>query len=553
MNDMINININGVRDVTVNKGIRLLDIVNQCATLLDNPCVGATINNEIVSFDSVINKDCNLVVFDKHSINGYKMYQAGLKFLLGSVLKKLYGSECDIRFNNSINNGVHANIVYDKVVTKEDIDTIKEEMNKLVDEDLKFIRLNVNSKEAFNFYEKLGYYEKAENIHNISNQIVALYKLNNYINYFYVDMPYSTKCLNDFDIIYINDNEILLMFSSDDKNAYENYMKVIDCYKKSHDWLVGMDVPYVSTINKIITNSKFTDLIRTSEIDYNNRIYEVAKDVIAKNTKFLLLAGPSSSGKTTTAKKFMLTLKSMGLDPMVISIDDYFVNKDDTPLGEDGQPDFECLEAIDIETFNKDLNDLLAGKEVDLPRYNFVLGKREYNGNHVKLSDNGIIVMEGLHTLNDKLIPSIDKSLMYRVYLSPFIAVNIDRHNYISSTDLRLIRRIIRDNNNRGYDVSKTIDIWQKVRRGEEKNIFPYMSNADTVLNTALPYELSVLKIYATPLLFSITNDSPYYEEARRLIYFLRNFFPISSEYVDEESIIREFIGGSVFRNEGDK
>ena len=265
-----------------------------------------------------------------------------------------------------------------------------------------------------------------------------------------------------------------------------------------------------------------------------------------------MLAGPSSSGKTTTAKKIMLTLQSMGVKPIVISIDDYFVDRGQTPLDSNGKPDFECLEALDVESLNKDLNNLLLGNEVDLPRYNFILGKKEYKNNYVKLDENGIIIMEGLHTLNDKLTPSISNDLKYRVYLSPFIAVNIDRHNYISSTDLRLIRRIIRDNNNRGYDISKTLEIWQSVRNGEEKNIFPFISNADAILNTSLPYELSVLKIYITPLLFSINNDSPYYEEARRLIYFLRNFFPISSEYVSEESIIREFIGGSVFRNEGD-
>lgn len=553
MNDMITININNIRDITVNKGIRLLDIVNQCGTLLDNPIVGATVNNEIVSFDSSINKDCNLVVFDKNNINGYKMYQAGLKFILGLVLKKLYGDKCDIRYNHSIHKGVHANIIYEGIIDKDDITKIKEEMNKLIDADLKFNKLIVDSKEAYNYYHRMNYIEKADNVHNISNQVVSLYKLNGYLNYFYVDMPYSTKCLNDFEILYINENEILLMFSSNEKNAYENYAKVINCYKKSYDWLIDMDIPYIDSINKLITDGKFTDLIRTSEIDYNNRIYEVAKDVINKKARFLMLAGPSSSGKTTTAKKFMLTLKSMGMNPMVISIDDYFVDKDKTPLDSEGKPDFECLEAIDVATFNKDLNDLIDGKTINLPKYNFVLGKREYNDNYVQLGENGIVIMEGLHTLNDKLTPSIDKSLKYRVYLSPFIAVNIDRHNYISSTDLRLIRRIIRDNNNRGYDVTKTIDIWQKVREGEEKNIFPFMSNADAVLNTSLPYEFSVLKIYATPLLFSVTNDSPYYEEARRLIYFLRNFFPISSEYVDEESIIREFIGGSVFRNEGDK
>ena len=551
MNEKIALNINNKKTIEVDKGIRVLDIVNSCSFLIDNPCVGVTINNEIVPFEYRVNKSCNITLFDYHDINGYKMYQAGLKFLLEVALKKVFGNSCDIRFNHSIDKGLHATIEYKDIITDDDITKIKEEMDKLVSYDLRFFKVNVDSKEATNYYKKVNYLEKSDNVHNISNQIVTLYKLDNYINYFYVDMPYSTRCLNDFDILNIGNNDIALMFEKG--KTYDKHLKIIECYKNSYNWLEDMGVPYSSSINKLISNGKFIDLIRSSEIDYNNRIYDIAKDVIKNNTKFLMLAGPSSSGKTTTAKKFMLTLKSMGMNPMVISIDDYFVDRDHTPVDEDGKPDFECLEAIDVEAFNKDLNDLISGKAVNLPTYNFILGKREYNDNLVKLDDKGIIIMEGLHTLNEKLTPLIDNSLKYKVYLSPFIAVKMDRHNYISSTDLRLIRRIIRDNNNRGYDVSKTIEIWQSVRNGEEKNIFPFIGNADAILNTSLPYELSVLKIYATPLLFSITNDSPYYEEARRLIYFLRNFFPISSEYVGEESIIREFIGGSVFRNEGDK
>ena len=274
-------------------------------------------------------------------------------------------------------------------------------------------------------------------------------------------------------------------------------------------------------------------------------IAKVVDEIINNHDiKFILVAGPSSSGKTTTNSKIASYLEALGYDAIKISLDDYFVNREDTPKDENGKYDFECLEAIDVKLFNEDLQRLLNGEEISLPIYNFISGKREYPKKYVKLKENSIFLIEGLHALNDKITEGIDNKYKYRIYLSPFIPINIDMHNYVSTLDLRLLRRIVRDNRTRGYDCLKTIDNWQSVRNGEEKYIFPYIHQADVIINTALAYEVGVLKVYVEPLLLSVGVDSEYYEEARRLIGFLKQFFPIPGEYVNDDSILREFIGG---------
>jgi uridine kinase len=556
MNSKVEIKINN-NIISVDKNTTIRDIVNTYKDIVNYPIVGVKVNNEIVNYNYKVVRPVNVNFFDSNDLNGYKMYQAGLKFVLEVALKNAFGSDVDIEYDHSMARGIHATILNKHDFNKNDTVELKKAMLKIIENNLPFIKLNIESVEASNYYDSIKYYEKSLNIHNITNQIIILYRLDKYINYFYTEMPDTTGVLTKFDLTYINSNEIALMFPTPHTNnsvpAYIHYGKVIDCFKQGKDWLNRIGIPYVSDINNIIENGNVKDLIKTCETNLDNNIHQVALTAINKGIKYLLIAGPSSSGKTTTAKKIALNLRSQGMEPIMISTDDYFLDREYTPMNSDGTPDFEGLNAIDIDGLNKDLNDLVAGKEVKLPSYNFISGHREYSNKTYRLKENGIVVMEGLHTLNDELTKKLDKNLKYKVYLSPFIPVNIDRHNYISTTDLRLLRRIIRDNNNRGYDVAKTIECWQSVRKGEEKNIFPFIDQADEVINTSLAYELGVLKVYVIPLLYSITNSSPYYPEARRLIYFLKAFFPISSEYVSHDSIIREFIGGSSFRNEGDK
>lgn len=304
-------------------------------------------------------------------------------------------------------------------------------------------------------------------------------------------------------------------------------------------------MPYISDLNKTIGNGKIKDFIRSNELIFSLNIAKAVDNIISnRDIKFILISGPSSSGKTTTTSRISSYLEALGYNTIKISLDDYFVDRDKNPVDENGKYDFECLEAIDVEAFNNDLNRLLNGEEITLPTYNFITGKREYSKDKVMMKENTIFLIEGLHALNDDLTINVEDKYKYKIYLSPFIPLNIDEHNYVSTIDLRLLRRIVRDNRTRGYDIFKTIDNWQKVRYGEEKYIFPYIHQANVIINTALAYEIGVLKVFVEPLLLSVGVDSNYYEEARRLIDFLKQFFPIPGEYVNDESILREFIGG---------
>ena len=330
---------------------------------------------------------------------------------------------------------------------------------------------------------------------------------------------------------------------------YIHYKNVIKCYEDSKLWAGALEIPYLADINKKISESKIEELVKITETHFNNQIYNLVNKFVKSKARFLMFAGPSSSGKTTTTKKIALQLKSRGLETLVLTIDNFFKEREDSPKDENGEYDFECLECLDLKLLNKTLKDLIAGKKVKLPTFNFETGCKEYNDPPIKIEDYTVILMEGLHCLNDNMTPDIDPSLKYKVYLSPFIPLNIDKHNYISSTDLRLMRRIVRDNRTRARDVGKSIEDWNKVRSGERKYIYPYINKIDDILNTSLVYEIGVLKTFVEPLLYSVKSDSPSYNEARRLINYLKGFFPIPSDYVNDDSILREFIGKSAFNS----
>ena len=555
MNSLINVVLNNKKTITVSPNTTIREIVLNNSDVCEYKVVGAKIQNEIVDFDYVLNKDCHITLIDLEDIDGYKMTQAGLKFVLEVALKNNFGPGVEVNYNHSIGNGINTTISGIDNFTKEDVDKLKKCMDQIIDNDLKFIRYNVLSKEAISYYQNHKEFEKADNIHNIYSDIVTIYKLDNYYNYYFNSMPESTGYLNDFELVYIDDKELALVLPTNhtfNLVEYKNYRGITKCFKDTFNILDKYNMSYVSDINKSIAKGNSKDIIKLCETYFNIQLTNCANKIIEKKAKFVLIAGPSSSGKTTTAKKLLTTLKAMGKDVLLISTDDYFLNLEDTPKKEDGKYDFESIKAVDVNALNNDLRDLVNEKEVILPSYNFKTGKREYLEDKVKLGKDAIILIEGIHSLNDDLTPYIDKDDKYKVYLSPFMGVKIDRHNYLSTTDLRLIRRIIRDNNNRAMDVAKTISMWDSVRQGEEENIFPFLDEADIIINTSLPYELGVLRVFAIPLLYSVDNSSPYLEEARRLIRYLEYSYPISSEYVNDDSIIREFIGGSIFRKEGD-
>ena len=362
-------------------------------------------------------------------------------------------------------------------------------------------------------------------------------------------MPNKTGVIKLYDIKYLGNNKLVILLPTKLTDGrvpeYVSYEGIINSFNESQTWLNLINKRYLSDINDDISNSLVRDFINVSEIKFNDDIREVVSKIKAKkNIKFVMIAGPSSSGKTTTTKRLKTYLDCQGYDAIAISTDDYFVDRSRNPKDENGKYDYECLHAVDVEKLNKDVQDLLDGKEIHLPVYNFITGTGSLSDKKVKLKNNSIVLIEGLHSLNDDLLPVVDSKLKYKVYISPFIGVNIDRHNYISTTDLRLLRRLVRDNRTRGKSVDNTFESWNSVRKGEEKYIFPYIHQADVVLNTASNFEIGVLKVYVVPLLLSVKIDSPNYDEARRLVNFLKEFCPIPSEYVSKDSILREFIGG---------
>jgi len=516
---------------------------------MDKNVLGVKINNEVFSLSDKASESATISFVDLNDLSGNKIYKSGLEFIFEVALKEVF-PEAEIIYQHSVPKGFLGEIVSEHIITQEDLVKIRNVMARLVSEDKPFRKLNIKKKEAIDFYKKNNHIEKAENIQNISDKVVTLYELNGIYNYFYSDMPYSTGTITQYDIINLGRNRLIFVVPTNRTNGilpeYVHYDNIINSFLVGKDWLETLDMKYATSLNKTICDGKIKDFIKSCELVFNLNISKVASDITNnRNIKFVLIAGPSSSGKTTTTKRLSSYLSAQGFDPIKISIDDYFLEREETPKDENGNYDFECLTAIDLDLFNSHLKKLLNNEEINMPTYNFISGKKEYSDNYIKLKENSIILIEGLHALNDELLPAIDKKNKYKIYLSPFIPLNIDRHNYISTIDLRLIRRSIRDNRTRGYDINKTIHTWQSVRNGEEKYIFPYIHQADVIVNTALPYEVGVLKVYAEPLLRSINVESNYYEEAKRLLNFLKMFYPIPGEYVSSDSILREFIGGS--------
>lgn len=546
-----NVTFNDGTILEIEKGTTIYELSKIYQPKMKYKIVGAEIDNETIPMETKITRATKIEFIDVTTTNGYKINKYGLEFVTEVALKETFGSEYEVTFDHSIANGIHMTINCEKKFTLNDAKKLKTKMNEIIAEDERIYNMNVEKKEAIAYYNRVKAPEKAQNIHNVTNKIVTAHKLRTYINYYYSELPYSTGCLNKYDLVFLGDNKLVLLFPSPNSKfkvpEYIHYQNVIKCFDEGKKWIRSLNIPYVADINKIVSDCKIEDLIRITETNFNNELHNLVDDIIKQKARYVLFAGPSSSGKTTTTKKVALQLRSRGYEVLVISVDNYFKDKKDSPKDENGNYDFECLEALDLKLLNKQLKDLLAGKKVSIPEYNFTLGEKEYNNPPVKLGENAIILMEGLHAINDAMTPDLDPTLKYKVYLSPFIPLNIDRHNYVSTTDLRLMRRIVRDNRSRATDVGKTISYWNIVRSGEETHIFPYLNTVNKIINTSLVYEVGVLKVFVEPLLYSVKSNSPAYNEARRLINSLKVFFPIPSDCVTDDSILREFIGRSSF------
>ena len=531
------------------KDITLEDISKDFQENYSETIIMAEVNGRPYELNYKVTDDVTVDFFDLTSPTGNRVYESGLIFVLEKACLNMLNSEIEVKY--SIDKGIYIKTY--KKITKEDLDKVSREMKEIVKRNLPIQKNLVNRLEAIEYYKSTKSYDKVNVLKYSVNTNVNLYRLMDIYNYFFSYLPVSTGALKEFKLTYIDQNSFILRYPNiyylNKIPVYKHHDKLFNEFKKYDEWSEKLGIENVSSLNNKVTKGNVDDIVLLSENIQNNSLFKIAETIYNnKKLKLILLAGPSSSGKTTTSKKLELFLKGFGLNPIAISIDNYFVDRDKTPRLPDGSYDFESLNSINVELFNKNLKDLLDGKEVTLPVYNFITGKSELLDESIKLGEKEILIVEGLHALNEELTYSIDRKNKYKIYLCPLTVLSLDNHNRIRTTDNRLLRRIVRDNRTRGYSASDTLSTWSKVREGEEKYVFPFQDEADVIFNTSLIYELGVLKTYAEPLLYSVEENDPMYKEAVRLLNLLKNILPISNDYIPVDSIVREFIGGGYFK-----
>ena len=549
MIETIEVTIHG-KKYQMSKGRTLDDISKEFQKEYKYPILLASVNNKLKELNYKVNDDATIEFFDLTSKSGNRTLISGLTYVLLYAIKKLYGDDADMSVQHSLDKGIYIETNFR--LTENKVKNIKEMMKSIVEADMPIIKSTVDRSEAIKYFESINDTVKAGIMTYVTYSYVTLYRLGNYYNYFYNKMPSSTGKLKNFDLTYVKENGFVLQFPTtyipDKITTYKHHPHMFEVFQECRDWAKLIDVENAVDLNRVVSTGKINDLIRIDETLQSNRLLNLAREINSKRKeiKIVLMAGPSSSGKTTTSRKLRMYLESFGLHPRVLSMDDYFVERKETPKDKDGNLDFECLEAVDLKLFDKQIGELLDGKTIKIPTFNFVLGTKEYKS-EMTLGEEDILLIEGIHALDSKVLTNIPRSKKYKIYISALTELNIDNHNRVSTTDNRLLRRIIRDNRTRAHSVENTIAAWNSVREGEEKYIFPYQDDADFTFNSALIYEIGVLKTYVEPLLFSVPQNSPYYGEAKRLIEFLHLFLPIPADVIPQDSIIREFIGGSCF------
>ena len=528
---------------------KVIDIFKEEIKNSENNIIACKCNNEVKSLNYEVETEDKVELIDTTTRDGRRVYIRGLLYIMAKALYELYPKAL-LTVNYQLSNSMLCEIE-NMEITEEFIKKLSEKMNDIVKKDLEIKKIEMTKEEAIKFYEKEKTLRGILQLENKEKDEVSLYFCEEYYNYFYGVMPISTGYIKKFEVIKYHDGFLLRYLSKNSPNALDDYhetkklLNTLDEYEDIHKTL-GISTVY--KLNKAISEGKAQDIISLAEALHEKKISDIADKIIErKNVKAILIAGPSSSGKTTFAKRLGIQLRLNGLKPVTISVDNYFVERKDNPKHSDGTYDFECIEAIDLKLFNEHLTKLLNGEEIDVPTFNFKTGNKEYHGEKMKLADDEVLVMEGIHCLNDKLTESIPKEQKYKIYISALTVLNIDYYNRISTTDTRLIRRIVRDYQFRSYSALHTLQTWLSVNKGEEKYIYPFQEEADSMFNTSLIYELCVLKKHAHPLLKEITNVSKEFSEAKNLYNLLNYFEDIPDELVPRNSLLREFIGGSIF------
>ncbi len=537
----------------VPSGTSLHEVIAYSGIKTDEDILGATVNNKIERLDYRIYSPRTIKFLTIFDANGKRMYALSLMFLCYKAVKDIYPN-ADLQIMHSMNDGYYTELLNCKeditVATKK----IKAQMQKLVEKNIPFERKIVLSEEAIELFEKVGMNEKSSLIKNSGRLYTNIDILDGTINAFFFNLVLSTGYLKIFDLLPFKKG--MMLFMPDNDKDYKvagvitNQDKLFSIFQEHKHWIDILHAPYVSMINDMVKNGKSNQLIQISEALHEKKYAEIADCITKKkdDIKIVFLAGPSSSGKTTSCRRLATQLAVNGINPVQISMDDYFNNREHTPRDKNGEYDFECLEAVDLEFFNNQMQELLQGKEVELPRFDFIKGEKFPSGNKVRLNENSVLIVEGIHALNPEVSKYINRKNKYFVFVSALTQVALDKYNLISTSDNRLIRRIVRDNNYRGASAEDTLMRWASVRAGEEKHIFPYQENADSMFNSSLLYEIGLLKTYCEPMLTRVAQNSPTHADAVRLLKFLNNFASISSQTIPPTSIMSDFLGGSSFK-----
>lgn len=549
MGDIIKVEVKGKVE-EVNKGITLLEFSRRFGT--EKPQImAAKVDNQMRELRDILETDCTVEFVDLSTDDGMRIYVRSLMLLLVRVSKELF-NDFKIIVEHSIGQSLYCEYFFERKLTQDDINSIKARMIEIVQNDEKIVKTVIPKSEALKIYEASGESNKYNVIKYRDKNTVNLYTSGNYTDYFYGYMAPSTSFLKWFDIK-LYGTGLVIMYpdkTATDKVApFRDIEKLFKVYHENQRWGRILQVGDVGELNQIIENGQGGDLIRLAEALHEKKVANIADAITCseEDIRVVLIAGPSSSGKTTFAQRLSLQLRVNGVRPVAISLDDYFLNREFTPLDENGELDFESIEALDLKLFNEHLSKLLEGEEVEIPTFNFHKGMREPVGKKMQIENDQVIIIEGIHGLNERLTASIPRENKFKIYISALTQLRVDNHNRIPTTDARIIRRMVRDYQFRGYSAVGTIKMWPSVRRGEEKNIFPFQEEADIMFNSATVYELAVLRNMAIPLLNDIGIDQPEYSEAKRLKDFLSYFLPLDIKDIPATSLIREFVGGCCF------
>lgn len=537
------------------EGSSLLDIYNGFNLAMPYGPVSAKVNNKVESLDFRVYYNKDIEFLDITSSSGMRTYVRSLFFILVKAVEELY-PQGSISLEHPISKGYFCKLHIDRTIGLDDVQRIKQKMQEIIAADIPYTRTESYTEEVVRLFEKRGMMDKARLLDTYGQLYSYYYQLGDTVDCYYSSLVPSTGYIRLFDIVKYYDGLLLRIPSRENPTKLEEVVKqekMLEVFQEYHRWNQILGISTVGDLNVACNHGHATDLINVSEALQEKKIAQIADEITHRNqdgkrVKLVLISGPSSSGKTTFSKRLSIQLMTNGLKPYPISLDDYFVNRNDTPLDENGKHDFESLYAVDLPFFEEQLTTLLNGGEVELPRYNFTTGKREMSGKKLRIDEHMILIIEGIHALNPALTPHIPNENKYKVYVSALTTILLDNHNYIPTTDNRLLRRIIRDYKYRNYSAEETIARWPSVRAGEEKWIFPYQENADAMFNSALLFELAVLKDYVEPVLRKVPNRCPEYSEAHRLLRFLNYFVSVQDKELPPTSLLREFLGGSSFQ-----